>query len=171
MEIFLVIILLLISIIILIYFIGLNKLKNYRIKIDKTEEIISNALNEKQEIIIGLNINIKKATDKKDYLKDYLDLNNQKINNIEKDIKLDEANKLINDLKNDFSKLMKDNDFNKKLQSLREVNEKLISAKNIYNANASLNNKLIKIIPYNIIAKIANYNIITLYNNSLNDEN
>ncbi len=169
MVLFLVILLLILSIVILIYFMGLNKLKVYQEKMNKVEVIINEALTDKQEIIIGINSNIKKATDKKDYLKDYLDLKEQNINNIEKDLKLEEASKIINDLRKDFSKLAKDNDFNKKMQNLRTIDEKLISAKKIYNENAILNNKLIKTFPYNIIGKIAKYKTITIYNTPENE--
>ncbi len=164
-----VILILIISILLLIYFIGLNKFKNYQEKIKKAENIINESLVKKQEIIISINSNIKKSTDKKDYLKDYLK-KDENVSNIEKDFKLDEATNLINNLAYDFKKLSKDNDFNKKLQNLREINETLVAAKKIYNDNAILNNKLIKQIPYNIIAKIANYHIVTLYNNNKTDD-
>ena len=168
--IFLVILLLIISILVLIYFIGLNKFKDYNMKMVNAEKIINNSLKKKQDIIIDMNTNIKKLDSKKDYLKDYIELKDKKINNIEKDLKLEEATKLINDLKRDYSKLSKDNDFNKKLQSLREIDEKLVSAKSIYNNNAILNNRLIRIIPYNIIGKISGYTTVTFYNNKNTNE-
>lgn len=164
-----VILILIISVLLLIYFIGINRLKNYKEKMIKAENIINENLIKKQDIIININTNIKKLNDKKDYLKDYLN-KDEEISNIEKDFKLDEANNLINNLAYDFKKLAKDSDFNKKLQSLREINESLVAAKNIYNDNAILNNKLIKQFPYNIIAKITNYQVITLYNNNKTDE-
>ena len=136
-----VILILIISILLLIYFIGLNKFKNYQEKIKKAENIINESLVKKQEIIISINSNIKKSTDKKDYLKDYLK-KDENVSNIEKDFKLDEATNLINNLAYDFKKLSKDNDFNKKLQNLREINETLVAAKKIYNDNDILNNKL-----------------------------
>ena len=168
--IFLVILLLIISILVLIYFIGLNKFKDYNMKMINAEKIINNSLKKKQDIIIDMNTNIKKLDSKKDYLKDYIELKDKKINNIEKDLKLEEATKLINDLKRDYSKLSKDNDFNKKLQSLREIDEKLVSAKSIYNNNAILNNRLIRITPYNIIGKISGYTTVTFYNNKNTNE-
>ena len=135
----------------------------------KAEKIINDNLKKKQDIIIDLNTNIKKLDNKKDYLKDYLELKNKKLNNIEKDLKLEEATKLINDLKRDYSKLSKDNDFNKKLQVLREIDEKLVSAKNIYNNSAILNNRLMRIFPYNIIGKISKYETVTFYNKNEED--
>ncbi len=167
-----VIMILIISVLLLIYFIGISKLKDLKMKMDKSESIIIDNLNKKQDIIASINNNIKKLTDKKDYLKDYIK-NDDKITNIEKDFKLDEASKLIDDLSRDFIKLSKDKDFDKKMQELREVNEKLVASKIMYNDNAILNNKLIKTFPYNIIAKLTNYNVITLYsnNNKTDDDN
>lgn len=164
-----VILIFLVALITLIYFIGINKFKTYHDKMVKVEDIINENLIKKQDIIISINTNIKKLTDKKDYLKDYLKKDEEK-NNIEKDFKLDEASNLINNLAYDFNKLSKDSDFNKKMQTLREINEALVAAKKIYNDNAILNNKLIKQFPYNIIAKIANYHIVTLYNNNKTDD-
>ncbi len=171
MIIALVILLLIISILVFIYFIGITKFKKYNTKIERAEEIIISNLDKKLDTIIDINTNIKKIDDKKEYLKEYIEIKNKKITNMEKDLKLDEASKLISNLARDYTKLSKDSDFNKKRQTLRELDELIVSAKNIYNENAILNNKLIKLFPYNIIGKISNYKVVTLYNNDKTEEN
>ena len=158
------------AIFILIYFTGSSKLKKYKEKMDKAESIIEVNLDRKLEIVISLNTLIKKATGKKDYLKDYVAIKDMIITNIEKDFKLDEATKLINDLAMDFRELATDSEFNKKMQELRECNELLVSAKTLFNQNAVESNKLIKSFPYNIVASINKYHIRTFYSNNKTDD-
>lgn len=152
-----------IAVIALIFFMSLNKLKKYKEKMDKAESIIDEELNKKLELIIKINGEVKKVTGKKDYLKDYIS-KDFIITNIEKDIKLDEAVKLINDLMLDFSELNKDKNFIKNINDLKSINEVLVSAKNMFNQNAIESNKIIKVFPNNIVAKIANIKIRSFYN-------
>lgn len=166
----LLIIVTLILIAVLIYFIGVSKLKKYKEKMDKAENIIDANLNKKLELIITLNGSIKKVTGKKDYLKDYISIRDLIITNNEKDMKLEEAVKLINDLTTDFSELSTDKDFIKNNKDLREIDEILVSAKNLFNQNALYSNKLIKNFPYNIIAKISKFRIRSFYNNNKTDD-
>lgn len=167
--IFLILITLILTLV-LVYFIGINKLQKFKEKMDKAESIIDTNLNEKLDIIINLNGSIKKVIGKKDYLKDFVNIRDLIITNIEKDLKLNDAVKLINDLIIDYSELNNDKDFIKNLKRLREIDEVLVSAKNVYNQNSIQSNKLIKNFPYNIIAKIAKFKIHSFYNNNKTDD-
>lgn len=158
-----------IAVLMLLYFSGYMKLKKYKEKMDKAESIIDENLNKKIDLIININTEVKKVTGKKDYLKEYISLRELIITNIEKDLKLEEAEKLINDLKNDFTELNNDNNFKKLIKSLRDINEVLVSAKNMFNQNAILSNQLIKNFPNNIIAKIAKFKIRSFYTNNKTD--
>ena len=80
-----------------------NNLVEYKIKIEKSEGIIDEKLREKYDIIAKINTSIKKEVKKKDYLKKYIDLKNQRITNYELDRKLTEAFNLILEVKNDPS--------------------------------------------------------------------
>lgn len=159
------IVFLIIAVMCLIYFSGYNKLKKYKEKMNLAEGIIETNLNKKLELIITINSEVKKVTGKKDYLKEYISIGNLIITNIEKDMKLDEAVKLINDLLMDYNELSKDKEFNKLIKNLREIDEVLISAKNMFNQNAVLSNQSIKSFPNNIVAKISNFKIRSFYNN------
>lgn len=159
-----------IAIIALIFFSSYNKLKKYKEKMDKAENLIDTNLTKKLELIITINGEVKKVTGKKDYLKDYISIKDLIITNIEKDLKLDEAVKLINDLMIDFTELNTDNEFIKLIRNLRENDEVLISAKNMFNQNAVLSNQLIKTFPNNIIAKIAKFRIRSFYSNNKTDD-
>ena len=99
---FLLIIIMILAILSLIFFSSYSKLKKLKEKMDKAEVIIEDNLNKKLDLIIAINGDVKKVTNKKDYLKDYVSINNLIITNIEKDLKLNEAEKLIFDLTKDF---------------------------------------------------------------------
>lgn len=164
------VIVMIIAILALIFFTSYTKLKKYKEKMDKAENIIEENLNKKLDLIIAINGEVKKVTGKKDYLKEYVSIRDLIITNIEKDLKLDEAVKLINDLSIDFQELNTDEDFIKYINILRETNEVLVSAKNMFNQNAVLSNQIIKAFPNNIIAKLAKLRIRSFYNNNKTED-
>ena len=69
----------------------------------------------------------------------------------------------------DFTELNTDVEFKKLIKKLRETDELLISAKNLFNQNAVNSNQLIKTFPNNIVAKIAKFKIRSFYNNKTDD--
>ena len=135
-----------------------NNIVNYKLRIDKAEGIIDEALRNKYDLIAKLNITIKKVVTKKDYLKDYIELKDKKISNYEMDRKLTEACNIIYDVKDDYDEV-NTKEFNKTLKEMDSINETLASAKNYYNKNTSLLNEIIKKFPSNIVAKIHGYKI------------
>lgn len=158
-----------IAILVLIYFSAVTKLKNYKERMDAAESIIDTNLNKKLDLIISINTEVKKVTGKKDYLKDYVSIRDLIITNNEKDLKLDEAIKLINELTDDYEELNKDKEFVKKMNSLRLVEESLVAAKISFNQNALKSNQLIKTIPYNIVAKLSKCRIRSFYSTNKTD--
>lgn len=154
----------------LIYFNAHTKIKKYNIKIMKAEEKINGSINKKNDLIKLIAKVVKKVT-KKDYLKDYIEIEKEELDNIEFDYKLGEAEKLFNDLLRDYSTLRKNKDSKKYVDELREINEILVSSKDIYNTNSESLNKLIKRIPNNIIAKIMKVDIKQYYHNIKTDDN
>ncbi len=161
------------SIIVLVFTIGYTNLKKNKEKMDKAEEIIDLNLNKKIDIIMAINNSIKKVTGKKDYLKEYMVVKDAIITNIEKDLKLEEAVRLINELSKDFTAINSDKEFIKNYQALREVDEILVAAKNLFNKNALESNQLLKSFPYSLISKITNFKIRSYYStiNKTDDEN
>jgi len=153
-----------------LYFSGYTKLKKYKEKMDKAEQIIETNLEKKLELIILINSEVKNVTGKKEYLKDYISIKDLIITNIEKDLKLDEAVKLINELLYDYTELNNDNDFIKNLNELRRIDEILVSAKNMFNQNAIYSNQLIKTFPNNLVAKISNFRIRSFYTNNKTED-
>ena len=135
-----------------------NIISTYKLKIDKAENSIDDALRNKYDNIMKANIIIKKIIPKKDYLKEFTDLKEKNISNYELDRKLTEAENLILELKNDYSKL-NEKDFNKILKEIYNLNETLVAGKNYYNKNTAELNKYIRKFPSNIVAKIHHYKI------------
>lgn len=172
MNIYLIIatIFMIVAILALIFFSSYTKLKKYKEKMDKIETIIDENLNKKLDLIISINGDVKKVTGKKDYLKDYVSIRDLIITNIEKDLKLDEALKLISDLMKDFEELNNDENFVKNINELRQIDEVLVSAKNMFNHNAIESNQIIKNFPNNLVAKILKLKIRSFYNNNKVEE-
>ena len=135
-----------------------NNLVTYKLKIDKSEGIIDEALRQKYDLIAKLNIPIKNVVTKKDYLKDYIELKDKRISNYELDRKLSEAYNIILEVKNDHEEL-NTKEINKDIKEIEKINETLISCKTYFNNNTSELNKLIRKFPTNIVAKIHGYKI------------
>ena len=152
------VIIIIIGMISLLYVITYNDLVSYKIRIEKAEGIIDEKLREKYDLIAKMNINIKKVVNKKDYLKDYIELKDKRISNYEMDRKLTEAMNIILEVKNDYSEL-NNKEFNNNFKKIEEINETLISCKTYYNKNTSELNKIIRKFPSNIVAKIHRYKI------------
>lgn len=164
------IIFMILAILALIFFSSFSKLKKYKDKMTKAENIIDENLNKKLDLIIAINGEVKKVTGKKDYLKDYVSIRDLIITNIEKDLKLEEAVKLINDLMQDYEELSKEENFIKNYNELRQIDEILVSAKNVFNQNAITSNQIIKKFPNNIVAKLAKFKYRSFYNNKTDSE-
>ena len=147
-----------IGIIAIIYAIIYNNLVNIKIKIDKAEGIIDEALRQKYDLICKMNTAVKKAANKKDYLKEYIELKDKRISNYEMDRKLTEAYNIILEVKGDHSAL-DTKEFNKEIKEMEAINETLASSKIYYNKNTSDINAIIKKFPSNLVAKIHGYKI------------
>ena len=118
-----------------------NNLVTYKLKIDKSEGIIDEALRQKYDLIAKLNIPIKNVVTKKDYLKDYIELKDKRISNYELDRKLSEAFNIILEVKNDHEEL-NTKEINKDIKEIEKINETLVSCKTYFNNNTSELNKL-----------------------------
>jgi len=135
-----------------------NTMINYKLRIDTAESLIDESLRKKYDLIAKLNISIKNVIQKKDYLKEYIDLKKKRISHYELDRLLTEAFNIILELKNDYSEL--DNkEFNKGLKEIDSLNETLSSCKSYYNKNTALLNKVVRKFPSNIVAKIHKFKI------------
>ena len=102
-----------------------NNLVTYKLKIDKSEGIIDEALRQKYDLIAKLNIPIKNVVTKKDYLKDYIEFKDKRISNYELDRKLSEAFNIILEVKNDHEEL-NTKEINNDIKEIEKINETLV---------------------------------------------
>lgn len=144
----------------IIYVNDYNKLQYLRTKIEQSENIIDESLRAKYDAIVKINSLIKKVIkDKKDYLKEYVNLKNHRISNFDLDRKLIEAMNVIYELQNDYSNLEKNEELKALLLEIKTTDEKLSAVKNYYNKNTNACNELIRKFPSMIVAKIHRFKV------------
>lgn len=144
----------------IIYVNHYNKLQYLKTKIEQSENIIDDSLRAKYDMIVKINIIVKKVIkNKKEYLKEYVNLKNHKISNFDLDRKLVEAMNVIYELRNDFTNLEKEEEFNQLLREIKTTDERLSAVKNYYNKNTNSCNELIRKFPSMVIAKIHKFKI------------
>ena len=141
------------------------KLNEKYIKIKDANENISVLLKKKLE---GCNKIVKIIDEKNDdeLCKEY------KVNNY-KELSNFELNEKVNDLYNriieivDYNKdVILDDEENKKVSKLKELNLELLGIQKYYNENAKEMNRLVGRIPYNLVAKFKGYKRVKLYENT-----
>lgn len=157
-------VILIVSILITLYIIKLNKIKYYKIRVDEAGNLIIEELNNRFELIISTENKIRKNI-KKD-LNFYHELEKVKkshISSYDLDLEINKAIDTLYTIENDYPKISENKDLKKTFRVLRESDTKIIAAKSFYNKNAIELNSLIKKMPYNLLAKINNIDIATLY--------
>lgn len=161
---YIIILIFIVSLILFLYVANYNKIQHYKTRIDLAENEIDESLRKKYDIICEINSELKKSLPKKDYLKKYINLKDEKITNFDTDRSLVECVRLINELLDEVKKEDKET-AEKKLKEIKKVDEKLTASKNFYNKNTTELNDIIRIFPTNIIAKIHKYKIKAYFDN------
>ncbi len=132
-----------------------NKLQFGITKIEHVEGLIDEDLRSKYDIIIRANdVITKELNSKKDYLKEYKNLKEQKISNFDLERKLKEAEIIIHNLYNDNAALSKNENMVQIEKDFNLINEKLTAGISYYNKQTALQNSYIRKFPNNLIAKI-----------------
>ena len=145
-----------------IYMYLYNRIQDYNIKINEIESIIDNNLREKYDSINkGLNIikNDEKIGNKIEQktFDEIAKLKTRKISNFDLDRKLIEANCEFEAIKQKYSSLEKNTDIKLITKKIGDCDEKLNINREYYNTNIAQYNKLVKLFPTNIVAKICKY--------------
>lgn len=139
----------------LIYALLYNNLQASKIKINEAENIIDELLRKKFDLLEVIKTIVIDNTDIND--KNFEQFDNLKTVNISSydfERKLTEYNILINQMKDDYSKLEELDPFNNNYEDIFKLNERLEATKTFYNRYTTILNKAIKKFPSNIIAKI-----------------
>lgn len=145
-----------------IYMYLYNRIQDYIVKINEIESIIDSNLRDKFDslnqcaTIIKNDEKIKDKLEKKAF-EELVKLKNIKISNFDFDRKLIEADNEFNAIKQKYSSLNKNDEIIKLTKKIDEYNEKLEINREYYNNNIAEYNKLVKLFPTNIIAKICKY--------------
>ncbi len=157
------VIIIILGILIMGYIFNYNKIQFLNIKINEAEQIIDEKLRNKYDLVLRSENTINKLIKKEvTYFKELKNLENKDISNFDLDRKLDEGENLINQIKNDYSSLDKNEEFIEIIDNLSDTDEALDAAKAFYNKNTTEINLLLKKFPTNIIGilhriKIRNY--------------
>ena len=145
----------------ILYFEAYNRLIDIKIKMNNANDNITNLLKEKYELMKSLYDIIKKNIKKKDYLKEFNALSNQKLSNYELDSELSNHLKTMIDLKEDY-KSLNNKEYNDILKKIKKIDQDIVASKKFFNKN---NNLLVKTLHgyTKVVAKILNISIKTSY--------
>lgn len=159
----LIIIIIIICLIVGIYTSLYNKIQDYIVRINEVEAIIDSNLRDKYDNInkcvslIKGNDKINKKLDK-NLFEEIVKIRNRKISNFDLDRKLIEATNEFIVLKEKYQKELDESLEIKSIsRKLEEIDEKLEVNRDYYNNNIAEYNKLIKMFPTNIIARLNKY--------------
>ena len=139
-----------------------NRIQDFVVKINEVESIIDNNLRNKYDninkcvSIINSDESIKKDDDKKVF-ESIVKLRNRKISNFDLDRKLIDANNQFYSLKQKYPSLNQNEEIKTLSKKIEDCDEKLDVNRDYYNTNISEYNKLIKLFPTNIVAKLCKY--------------
>ena len=155
-------IIIVICILIGIYTTLYNKLQDYIIRINEVESMIDNNIRNKYDMInkcvslIKGNEQIKEETDK-NMFEEIVRLRTKKISNFDLDRKLMEAENNLVTLKEKYQFLRENKDIIEISKKLEEINDNLTEGKDYYNKHIAEYNKLVKLFPTNIVARLCKY--------------
>lgn len=137
-------------------------MQDYIIRINEVESRIDNNLRNKYDnmnkcvSIIKGNDTINKELDK-NMFEEIIKLRTRKISNFDLDRKLVEANNNFITLKEKYKDLKENEEINSITKKIDEIDENLIVNKDYYNKNIAEYNKLVKLFPTNIVARLCKY--------------
>ena len=145
-----------------IYMYLYNRIQDFIVKINEIETVIDTNLRNKYDninkcaTIIKNDEKIKDEKDKKVF-EELIKLRNRKISNFDLDRKLIEANNQFIALKQKYSSLNKNEEIKEISKKIKKCDKKLNVNREYYNNSIAEYNKLVKLFPTNIIAKICKY--------------
>lgn len=143
------------SLMAIIYITIYNNIQTHKSKIEKVESLIDEDLRLKFDNMVRADDLIKNnVQNKKDYLKEYRNLKEERISNFELNRKLKEAENIIINLCEDNSSLEKNEKMIEIRHEFKYINEKITAGISYYNNHTNLLNSYIRKFPNNIIAKI-----------------
>lgn len=151
----LLLIIILLGILSILYITIYNHLQYNKTKIEKAEGNIDDDLRTKFDLIVKADNIIKSSIkSKNEYLKEIVNLKEEKISNFDLERKLKKAETIIDTLYDDNKELNENETMNEVKQELKAIDEKLVAGISYYNKHVSDINAYIRKFPNNIISKI-----------------
>ena len=152
------IIVILICTIIIIYSTIYNKFQSYIIRINEAEGKIDNILRNKYDLLNRVIAIIKGNIKIEDEIfEEIVKLRSRKISNFDLDRKLVTATNEFLAIREKHKEELQSDEIRKIYKSLLDIDGTLTSLKEYYNENITAYNKLIRIFPTNIVAKVSKY--------------
>ena len=156
------VILLVFAFIVLIYVVGnYNKIIRYKNKIKESLALVDIQLKLRFDLIPNLVKVVKKyASHEKELFSEIVKLRNQAVKSTDEKEKLEYANKLVPQMKNiiavaeGYPELKSSVLFKNLMEQLTDVEDRLVSARRIYDSNVNLFNTTIEVFPINILSAI-----------------
>ena len=146
------------GIIVVTYIILYNNIQAFNIKINEAESIIDDLLRKKYDNLDNMKSIILKETDLPEQTFEVFEkIKNVNISSFDLDRKLIEANIQFITLKEKYKELKESEEIQNISKKLEELDEKLEVNRDYYNNNIAEYNKLIKMFPTNIIARLCKY--------------
>jgi len=155
----------------IIYALYYNAFQKYLIKINEVESKIDTTLRERFDLLVKASDFIKEHL-KEEVMGDLNSLENEELSSFELDRKLVSITREFYNLKFSHRDLVKKENFIEIDFALKENDAELDGYTSYYNDNIAKLNKLVRIFPSNIIAKIAGIKERTFYDGkNMNDKN
>ena len=131
-----------------------NKIKTQLLKINAVESEIDEALRRKYDLLVKIISEIKKVNKDEESFKDVDKIKDENLSSFEFDRKLADIESQIYSIRNDNSKLLKNNTFNDLWYEIITLNTKIKAEEKYYNENTTTYNELVTKFPSKIIAMI-----------------
>lgn len=158
---FLLILALAVLLFVVIYY---NKIVRYKNKIKESLALVDIQLKLRFDLIPNLVKVVKKhASHEKELFADVVKLRNEAVKSTDEKEKLEYANKLVPQMKNiiavaeSYPELKSSALFKSLMEQLIDVEDRLVSARRIYDSNVNLYNTTIQVFPSNLLAFLFNF--------------
>ena len=139
----------------MVYISFYNVFQYTKTKIEQAESLIDETLRVRYDLIIRVNNLVKAAQpEEKSYFKDIDNLKDANISNFDMDRKLAEYVQLFEQLKKDFKKLDENRGIKDISKEIKDTEEKLSASKLYYNKNVTDFNRLVRMFPANLVARM-----------------
>ncbi|MDD2391449.1 MAG: LemA family protein [Bacilli bacterium] len=165
---YLLILFIIICLIMIWYITTYNKYQVYIIKINEAEANIDSTLRKRFDLL-NKSINIIKGNIEEDIevMEIIVKLRSRKLTNFDLDRQLYEAINEFHNYEEEYPELKNSETFMKIGISLNESEAEITAARNYYNDTITQFNKMVKVFPSNIIARICKYKIKTYFDGKM----